>query len=726
MKRPRRSALEQVEPRILLTADLQALLGSAIVANYSIDGTSNNLANPDWGSIGQQLLRTVEAEYGDGVASPAGADRPSAREVSNALADQGGEELVSDRYLSAMIYAWGQFIDHDLDLTASANDESLPISIPSGDPWFDPNGTGDQVISLSRSGFDPTTGTDPSNPREQFNEITAWLDGSMIYGSTVETATALRTLEGGRLKTSTGDLLPLNNLETFPDGVVPMGNTGAHLPDDQMFAAGDVRANENIELTALQTLFVREHNYWADRISAADPTLDDEAVFQRARAIVIAEIQVITYREWLPAVLGPGAVDRYEGYDPTVNPGISNEFATGAFRFGHSLLGDDIEFLDNRGREIADEVSLAEAFFNPGIIVEQGIDGVLKYLASDPSSELDTKVVDSVRNFLFGPPGSGGLDLASLNIQRGRDHGLANYNAVRATYGLTPVTSFDQISSDPEVAARLEQLYGTVDNIDLWVGLLAEDHAPGASVGPTTQAIIADQFERLRDGDRFWYEATFSGRELRELQQTTLTDIIRRNTDLTNLQRDAFFFRASFSGQVHVDVDRDGRLDRGEPLGAGINVELIEAASGKVVATTTTNASGSYEFDVLDGLRTGDYFVRALVGTGNATAAPTSGIVAVTRGDQFVQNLNIALPPRAPTTPPRPKNPGHRPIHGPGPQQQFAHRDSEGGEARRDKQQAADRAKIMVGQAMSVRLAAVDMVFDRLSEPRTPHGRRGK
>src|SRR5206468_10040851 len=128
------------------------------------------------------------------------------------------------------------------------------------------------------------------------------------------------------------------------------------------------------------------------------------------------------------------------------------------------------------GAPVAAEVPLSAAFFNPPLLTANGIDPILKYLSSDPSSELDTEVVDSVRNFLFGPPGAGGLDLVSLNIQRGRDHGLADYNSMRAAYGLPRVTRFDQITSDATVQGRLEALYGTVANIDAWVGALAEDH----------------------------------------------------------------------------------------------------------------------------------------------------------------------------------------------------------------------------------------------------------
>lgn len=624
------AAVESLEERQLLSA--------AVADVRSIDGTGNNLAHPEWGSAGSQLLRIAEADYGDGISTPAGADRPSAREISNELADQSGQDIISDRALSAMIYAWGQFIDHDLDLTPTGGTESFPVSVPTGDPSFDPAGTGTSVIPLSRSQFDPTTGT--TTPREQINAITAWLDGSMIYGSDNVTATALRTLQGGRLKTSAGNLLPVDNAQTFPNGTISMANDAHRVANDELFAAGDVRANENIELTSLQTLFVREHNRLAAEIQKANPKLSDEAIYQKARAMVIAEIQAITYNEWLPTLLGKGAINKYTGYDPTVDPGIANEFSTAAFRLGHSLLGDDVEFLDNNGLPIAEEVALSDAFFNPDLVSANGIGPILKYLSSDPASEVDTKVVDSVRNFLFGPPGAGGLDLVSLNIQRGRDHGLADYNSIRAAYGLERVTDFSEITSNVELQGKLEELYGTVDNIDAWVGMLAEDHVAGSSVGVTLRAVISDQFERVRDGDRFWYQNTFSGAELKKLESTTLADVIRRNTGLTNLQSNVFVFQATVSGTVFADSNHDHQFGRNERAISSGTIELISQESGEVVASTQIGARGNYRFDVLSGLRTGIYTLRYTSTDGTQTL--TSSAVAITRGGQSLTvNLGV-------------------------------------------------------------------------------------
>ena len=170
-----------------------------------------------------------------------------------------------------------------------------------------------------------------------------------------------------------------------------------------------------------------------------------------------------------------------------------------------------------------------------------GVDSLLRGLTVNLAQEIDNQVVDDVRNFLFGPPGSGGFDLASLNIQRGRDHGLSDYNSTRVALGLDAVENFSDITSDPDIAARLEQLYGTVDNIDLWVGGLAEDHIPGSSMGVTFSMIIIDQFQRLRDGDRFWYENVFSGEALNEINNTTLADVIERNSEVSGLQENVFF-----------------------------------------------------------------------------------------------------------------------------------------------------------------------------------------
>jgi peroxidase len=322
---------------------------------------------------------------------------------------------------------------------------------------------------------------------------------------------------------------------------------------------------------------------------------------------------------------------------------LSNEFSTATFRFGHSLLGDDVEFLDNNGRVISEEIPLSEAFSNPTILQTESIESIFKYLASDPASELDTKIVGSVRNFLFGEPGQGGFDLASLNITRGREHGLADYNDVRAAIGLPRVRSFADITRNSETQAKLQQLYGTVDKIDLWVGVLEEDHVRGASVGPTASRIIADQFSRIRAGDRCWYQNQFSGLLLRELDSTKLSDVLKRKTTLTNLQGNVFFFDSRIEGTVFSDSNANGRKDFRESGLAGWTVELV-SSEGEVVATQLTNRSGGYRFDVQSGVSTDHYEIRITkdpngVGLSNSVVRT----VDITRSNQFARNVYLAI-----------------------------------------------------------------------------------
>ena len=500
----------------------------------TIDGTGNNLRHPERGSAGIALLRLADAKYEDRISAPGGVGRRSAREISNILAAQDGP-VPNSAGASDFIWQWGQFLDHDIDLTPGADPAELfNIEVPVGDPFFDPFSEGGKVIALDRSIHDG--GSTRRNPRQQLTVITAFIDASNVYGSDDERAAELRTFDGGKLKTTQGgNFLPFNT--------AGLPNAGG--PDPSLYLAGDVRANEQIALTAMHTLFVREHNRLCDEIAAGDPGADDEEIYQRARKIVGAQMQVITYQEFLPFLLGGDAIPAYSGYDPRVDPGIANEFSTASYRFGHSQLSPTLLRLNKKGSE-TENVELKDAFFNPEALPENGgIDSLLRGLAAQSAQEVDTRLVDGVRNFLFGPPGSGGFDLASLNMQRGRDHGLADYNAMRKAYGLREVRRFSDVTSDSALQDDLADAYGDVNDVDAWMGGLAEDHVPGALVGELVQAVLAEQFIGLRDGDRFWYQNdpffTTDPGLTAEVEGTTLADIIRRNTKIGDeLQDDVF------------------------------------------------------------------------------------------------------------------------------------------------------------------------------------------
>jgi hypothetical protein len=670
-----RLRLERLEERCVPTAS----------PYRSVTGAGNNLANPTWGAAGTDLLRLSAVAYADGISTPSQPNTLSAREISNNLNNQsnpifsGADNLgpPQSESLSDFAYLWGQFIDHDMDLTPTQSGASAEtLDIPA-----DPTRPNDQMgpEPLTRSVFDPNTGTSTSNPRQQINADTSYLDLSQIYGSTKVVADALRTFSGGHLKTSPGNLLPFDNSTYFTSDQIAalnMANDAMQVSESSLFAAGDVRANENIELTALQTLFVRNHNRLADQLATMNPasfgfsTWTDEELYQEARKLNIAEEEIITYTEFLPAILGPNALPAYAGYNPNVNAGIATEFSTVGFRFGHSLLSSTVGRDNNNGTAITDVnpngagVNLAEDFFRPDLINPNGvtvntlnpngtvdphtssdIGAILKADADGAANETDLLLIDEVRNVLFGIPNAPGTDLAARDIQRARDDGIGTYNQVRVAYGLPAVTKFSDITSNVAVQQQLQATYGTVDNIDPFEGMLAEDHLPGADVGPTVQAILAKQFAALRDGDRFFYRnENFNFQELSLIGQgNTLTKVIENNTNITNLQSNPFYFRETIEGTVYLDRAGNGVRNFTDPGIRGIVVNLLDA-QGNVVATTTTDARGHYSFTDQTGIPgTGNYTVEVVVPSGYKATTATTHTVHLSRGGLDLDGEDFGL-----------------------------------------------------------------------------------
>ncbi len=545
----------------------------------SIDGSGNNPIETNQGIANSQVIRFgYPAGYPDRDPSVPGdegigdeiapTDAPNPRDISNQLMAQ-SESILNDRNLSDWVVHWGQFITHEMahvDADPSHNvrsdgttgDYSIPINDPS-DPL------GPNPIPFNRSAFDPQTGNGQPhpehglsiNPRQQMNGVTSFIDGSIVYGSDKTRADALRTFEGGKLKTTANGQLPgLNTDNLTVQNTTPVPNT-------QLFLAGDIRANENVGLLAIQTLFVREHNRLADAIQQRHPSFTDEQIYQWSRRIVGAEIQKITYEEFLPAVMGrpegekaPPDPAAYE-YDPQVRVAITNSFTTAFFRFGHSMQSSEMLMVDDDGT-VQDSLSLRESFFNISLVKDDptNIDLALKGLGSQVAQENDIQFVDELRNFLFGPPGAGGTDLGSLDIQRGRDHGLIPFNELRLFYGLSALQvpggdahPFSELTSDPELQTKLAAIYDDLDDIEAIVGALAEDRVPGSSVGSMIRASMLEQFTRLRDGDRFFYtgdealqSAIVTG--VIDFESVSLAELIKNNTVINNLQDNVFFVPA--------------------------------------------------------------------------------------------------------------------------------------------------------------------------------------
>ncbi|HMG93907.1 MAG TPA: peroxidase family protein, partial [Chryseolinea sp.] len=508
----------------------------------SYDGTGNNLSldKKAWGSANIPLLREMHAVYGPNN-SLNGASRPSPRAVSNLVVDE-PVTIFNARNLSTVVYLWGQFLDHDITLTPTGTTESVPIALPADEELFT------EPISFFRSAVHPGTGI--TSVRQQTNLNTAWIDASTVYGSDPQRAKWLRTLRGGKLKTSAGNLLPWNTTTGQRDA--PIDPNAPSMANDgnktiKTFVAGDVRASEHPVLASFHTLFVREHNRICNMLIARGQR-DDELNYQAARKMVGALIQNITYREFLPAMgitLKP-----YRGYNSNVRPDLTNIFATAGFRLGHSMVADEVLLFDNRCQPMDPEaLELDELFWNPELLVTLKPEAFLKGIAAHTQYETNIKINGVLRNLLFGDPASPvrfGVDLASLNIQRGRDHGLPDYNSVRKFYTGSYATRFSDVNRNDTLSRNLRSLYRNINNVDLWTGVLAEDLMPGTSIGRLAHEIQRVQFEKLRDGDFYYFERDpYLPLDVRNsVRETRLSDIIKRNTAITNLQANMFFVRA--------------------------------------------------------------------------------------------------------------------------------------------------------------------------------------
>jgi hypothetical protein len=511
----------------------------------TIDGTFNNLANPTWGSAGTNLVRLGKADYQDGIFQPF-TGRISGRVISNEIFAQDEIDIKDPTNLSDFCWVFGQFIDHEFGLTPN-NSESFDISVPPGDFWFDPNDKGNQVIKMKRNLFDKSTGTSAANPRQHVNMVTSFIDGSAVYGSDIKRANWLRSFKKGKLKVSQGNLLPYNTIDgelNSPlDPAAPeMGNDTGE--ESKLFVAGDVRANENPLLASVHTLFVREHNRQCDIISAKHPNWSDEEIYQYARKIVGGFIQQILFYEWLPSVgvTLPG----YTGYKPQVNPTMSNEFTAAGFRLGHTLLSSNIRRLNSDGTPFQNsaDLRLKDVFFKVSAIKDAGgIEPFLQGMGTQVQQRFDSKVVDDIRNFLFGKPGQGGFDLAAINIQRGRERGLPSINELRKKLNLPAYKSVNEIHPDNNTLIRkLESLFRDVESIDLWVALLSEKKMDGTIFGETLLRFLTYTFTNVRDGDRFYFEIdpVLSEEDKKWIREVTFNRLVLSNTQIKKMQSRVF------------------------------------------------------------------------------------------------------------------------------------------------------------------------------------------
>lgn len=501
--------------------DNQQILNTTFLpsANFEIRTDIHILA-----TMASALERVLPAKYLDDGNTPDADTLPHPRLVSNTIFAQEGS-IKNLAELSQITTIWGQFLDHDMSFAPLGLDKSFPIP-PYPDPMTENGVEFFRSLNVESSGNEET-------PRMQYNLLTSFIDGSQIYGSSKERSDWLRSHRNGEMKISSGKFLPFgleNASSPSMAGLIENPNLSS-LAD--LYVAGDIRANENLALLAMHTIFVREHNRIAKELRAKALLKDDELIFQAARKIVGALLQSITYNEFLPA-LGI-EIPPYQGYDATADPRITNVFSTAGFRFGHTMVAEKIPM------KLADgEMSflpLTFTFFNPSFLDEVTLAGVFGGAANSLSERIDHKIVDAIRNLLFTPPGAHfGLDLAMVNIQRARDHGLPSYVQARSLFDGENYIS-------PELQSLLLTIYPSIEDVEIWVGMLCEPELPGSAVGQTIHDILSMQFAKLRDGDRFFYlmDKDFSsnhmlgklGFDLKYIENRTLSKIIIDNTELT-------------------------------------------------------------------------------------------------------------------------------------------------------------------------------------------------
>jgi hypothetical protein len=447
----------------------------------SLNGANNNPFVPNAGRSGINYLRIGNTRYADGLSQMVSG--PNGRFVSNRVFNDTHVNVFSERGVSQWGFVWGQFLDHTFGLRQE-NGTTANISFNSADPLETfRNDLG--IIPFVRSAAAPNTGV--TNARQHVNTVSSFIDAWAVYGGTDTRLDWLRegTLDGnpdnnGARLLMPGSYLPRRDARGNASAAPTMAIDGRLLSNpNSAVVAGDVRANENIALTAVQTLFAREHNRI---VSLLPTTLSQQDRFQLARAVVIAEQQFITYNEFLPAM--GVSLPSYAGYNSNLNPAMSHEFATVGYR-AHSFIHGELETDTNvsrysqatldaleaqgvevtvDGTDVGIAVPLNVGFFNPALVQQIQLGPLVKGIGSEPQYKNDEMIDNQLRSVLFKVPVSGNpdcldgptlpecfngvVDLGAIDLQRGRDHGMPTYNQMRNAYGLPSKTSFTSITGE--------------------------------------------------------------------------------------------------------------------------------------------------------------------------------------------------------------------------------------------------------------------------------------
>ncbi|XP_076426614.1 dual oxidase 1 [Peromyscus maniculatus bairdii] len=552
----------------ILLVEMLACLGAQNAISWEVqrfDGWYNNLKEHRWGSKGSRLQRLVPASYADGVYQPLREPHlPNPRDLSNtAMRGPAGQPSLRNRTVLGVFFGYHVLSDLVSVETPGCPAEFLNIYIPRGDPVFDPDKRGNVVLPFQRSRWDPKTGQSPSNPRDLTNQVTGWLDGSAIYGSSHSWSDTLRSFSGGQLASGADPAFPRKSQDPLLMWMAPDPATRQEGPQE-MFAFGAQRGNREPFLQALGLLWFRYHNLCARKLAQEHPHWGDEELFQHARKRVIATYQNIAMYEWLPSFLKQNPPE-YAGYHPFLDPSISPEFVVASEQFFSTMVPPGVymrnaschfQRIANHNSSFSRALRVCNSYWSrehPNLRSAEDVDALLLGMASQIAEREDHVVVEDVQDFWPGPLKFSRTDYLASCLQRGRDLGLPSYTKARAALGLSPISRWRDINpalwrSNDTVLEATAALYNQdLSRLELLPGGLLESHG---DPGPLFRTIVLDQFVRLRDGDRYWFENSrnglFSKEEIAEIRNTSLRDILAAVTkvDPRALQPNVFFWLA--------------------------------------------------------------------------------------------------------------------------------------------------------------------------------------
>lgn len=458
------------------------------------------------------------------------------RTVSNSLFQQ-GDSISSMNFhpedvknTNGLFVFFGQFVDHVLALSKTGA-ESFIIEIVN-DTYISGS---DATINLKRNAYILVDGC-----RHPINRNSAFMDLSTVYGSNDDTGHNLRTHEHGLMKMTIVEGQEVPPFQSGNTDEAMLGETSRQV----MFFTGDPRGTEIPSLTAIHTLFLRNHNRLARKIRDSEGALgwSDEQLYQRARMLNIWTFQRILYREWLPLLLGDNVVELVSGgYESGYDPLVRVE-STILFRVGHDMLPQSLHVVQpyNFDDPVNSYLSFAvrNTFFRADMLVQYGADAFLMGMITQEAQKVDGFITDDVRSFLFNglPTANTLFDLPTITLARSLELGVPNCNTFRNSMGLSSHSDFTPFGSR---SGDVSGVYsGDIDTVPLFVCGIFEQHVTDALVGETIHDTLLEQFVRIAIGDPMFYlfsPMTEFERSIVFGEEGTMTGLLKHNTLINSL-----------------------------------------------------------------------------------------------------------------------------------------------------------------------------------------------